>query len=38
MVKPRTLFTSLMDPARYKAGEVFALYHERWEIELAYGR
>ena len=35
--KPRTLFTSLMDPARYKADEVFALYHERWEIELAYG-
>lgn len=35
--KPRTLFTSLMDPARYKAEEVFALYHERWEIELAYG-
>ena len=26
-----------MDPARYKAEEVFALYHERWEIELAYG-
>ena len=22
---------------RYKAEEVFALYHERWEIELAYG-
>ncbi|SFU93861.1 Transposase DDE domain-containing protein, partial [Paenacidovorax caeni] len=21
----------------YKADEVFALYHERWEIELAYG-
>lgn len=35
--KPRTLFTSLMDPARYKAEEVFALYHERWEIELTYG-
>ncbi len=31
--KPRTLFTSLMDPARYKADEVFALYHERSEPE-----
>ena len=31
--KPRTLFTSLADAARYKADEVFALYHERWEIE-----
>ena len=35
--KPRTLFTSLGDPLRYKADDVFALYHERWEIELAYG-
>jgi hypothetical protein len=35
--KSRTLFTSLSDPARFKADEVFALYHERWEIELAYG-
>ncbi|HEY9207434.1 MAG TPA: IS4 family transposase [Acidovorax sp.] len=35
--KPRTVFTSLADPVRYNADEVFALYHERWEIELAYG-
>ena len=35
--KSRTLFTSLCDPARFKADDVFALYHERWEIELAYG-
>ena len=34
--KPRTLFTSLMDPARFLPRR-FALYHERWEIELAYG-
>jgi hypothetical protein len=35
--KQRTLFTSLDDPKRWPADEVFALYHERWEIELAYG-
>ena len=35
--KSRTLFTSLADPKRWAADEVFALYHERWEIELAYG-
>jgi hypothetical protein len=35
--KSRTLFTSLDDPKRWPADEVFALYHERWEIELAYG-
>ncbi|CBJ37609.1 putative transposase, IS4 family [Ralstonia solanacearum CMR15] len=35
--KPRTLFTSLADPLRWAADDVFALYHERWEIELAYG-
>ena len=34
--KPRTLFTSLDDPERWLADDVFALYHERWEIELAY--
>jgi hypothetical protein len=33
----RTVFTSLDDPQRWDASEVFALYHERWEIELAYG-
>ncbi|WP_231643094.1 IS4 family transposase [Ralstonia syzygii] len=35
--KPRTLLTSLADPQRWGADDVFALYHERWEIELAYG-
>lgn len=35
--KLRTLFTSLSDAERFKADDVFALYHERWEIELAYG-
>jgi Insertion element 4 transposase N-terminal/Transposase DDE domain len=30
------LVTTLADPARYPAGEVIALYHERWEIETAY--
>lgn len=35
--RSRTVFTSLSDPLRYKAEDVFALYHERWEIELAYG-
>lgn len=33
----RCVFTSLADPKRWPADEVFALYHERWEIELAYG-
>jgi hypothetical protein len=30
------LVTTLLDPARYPAGELAALYHERWEIESAY--
>jgi hypothetical protein len=30
------LITSLLDPARYPAGDLVALYHERWEIETAY--
>jgi hypothetical protein len=33
---PSTLLTSLLDPIRFPAGEVVAMYHERWEIELAY--
>ncbi|HEU5303425.1 MAG TPA: transposase [Gemmatimonadales bacterium] len=28
--------TSLLDPARYPAAELVALYHERWEQELGY--
>ncbi len=34
--QPRWLLTSLTDPVRYPAAEVVALYHERWEMELAY--
>jgi hypothetical protein len=30
------LVTTLADPARYPAGEVAALYRERWEAETAY--
>ncbi|UXY29922.1 transposase [Streptomyces sp. HUAS TT20] len=28
--------TTLLDPARYPAAELAALYHQRWEIETAY--
>ena len=31
-----TLLTSLVDAERYPAKEIVALYHERWELELAY--
>lgn len=34
--RPQLLLTSLLDPKRYPAAEVVALYHERWEIELGY--
>lgn len=30
------LCTSLLDPKEYPASELAALYHQRWEIELAY--
>jgi hypothetical protein len=30
------LMTTLLDPARYPAGELAVLYHERWEVESAY--
>ncbi len=33
---PQVLLTSLLDPKRYPAAEIVALYHERWEIELGY--
>jgi len=32
----QTLFTSLLDPLAFPAAEIIALYHERWELELAY--
>lgn len=34
--KPQLLLTSLLDPKRFPADEIVALYHERWEIELGY--
>lgn len=34
--KPQRLLTSLVDHEKFPAHEVVALYHERWEIELAY--
>jgi hypothetical protein len=33
---PQRLLTSLLDSDAYPADELVALYHERWEIELAY--
>jgi hypothetical protein len=33
---PQVLLTSLLDHERYPATDVVALYHERWEVELAY--
>ena len=35
--RQKTVFTSLDDPGKWPADEVFNLYRERWEIELAYG-
>jgi hypothetical protein len=35
---PQTLLTSMLDPKAHPAREIIALYHERWEIELGYGR
>jgi hypothetical protein len=32
--RPSVLLTSLLDPKRYPAREIVALYHERWELEL----
>jgi hypothetical protein len=34
--KTRRLVTSLLDPKLYPAREIAELYHERWELELAY--
>lgn len=34
--RPGLLLTSMLDGTRYPAAEIVALYHERWEIELAY--
>jgi hypothetical protein len=34
--RAQTLLTSLTDGKRYPAAEIAALYHERWELELAF--
>jgi len=34
--RPQKLLTSLLDPERYPAQEIIALYHERWELENGY--
>lgn len=34
--QPSILLTSLVDAKKYPAKELVELYHERWEIELAY--
>lgn len=34
--RAHTLLTSLTDSQRYPAAEIAALYHERWELELAF--
>ena len=34
--RTQTLLTSLLDPALYPAAEIALLYHERWELELAF--
>lgn len=33
---PAVLLTSLLNPVQFPSIEVVAMYHERWEIELAY--
>jgi hypothetical protein len=34
--KPSILLTSLLDHVRFPAGELVLLYHERWEVEVAF--
>ncbi len=34
--RPQTLLVSLLDPVQFPAGEIVALYHERWELEMGY--
>jgi hypothetical protein len=34
--KTYTLITSMLDPVRFPAQEVAALYHSRWEVELVF--
>lgn len=34
--EPCRIFTTILDPTRASAEELVLLYHERWEIEIAY--
>ena len=34
--RPQTLLPSLLDPVAYPAAEIVELYHERWELEVAF--
>jgi hypothetical protein len=34
--RPQFIYTSLLDPKKYPAAEIVALYHERWEMELGF--
>jgi hypothetical protein len=34
--REQTLLTSMLDPGKYPAAEIAALYHERWELELGF--
>jgi len=34
--RPQILLTSMLDPVAFPASELVELYHERWELELAY--
>jgi len=34
--REQMLLTSLLDAERYPSGEIVALYHERWELELGF--
>ena len=35
-VRPQIVLTSMLDPVAFPASELVELYHERWELELAY--
>lgn len=35
--RPQRLLTSLLNAEQYPASALTALYHERWEVEMAYG-
>ena len=36
--EPSRIFTSLTDHDTYPANEIIEIYHDRWELELAFGR